>query len=607
MSLNNQHGQRGDVKKLHVKGFTIIEALVTLFIFAILAAGMIGIYSVLSRNVRAAREKTVLSSLASNYLEIIRNMPYSQVGTLNGNPHGNLPDLANAYVQTIEGIKYKIYYEVTYIDDPADGTILAGTDAAPDDYKQVKMDILNANTGIINSFVTNASPQGLEGIINAGALFIKVINSQGQPVSGANIHITYPTTTPTIILDRQSDASGQWVEVGLPAAVNNYHILVTKTGYSSDQTYQITSANPNPTKPDSTIVNGSVTQITFSIDLIAGLTFKTLNSICQPQSGINLNVVGAKLIGTSPNVLKFNTNYSSAAGQIVMNNLEWDTYTPTLLTGQSVIVRGTSPIQKIDVLPNTAQTFTMILGTNSTANSLLVIVKDGASGTALENALVTLKQGATTVGSFYTGGSVWVQNDWSSGGGQTDWSTSSPSSFSIASSSIDTSTSGLIQLKKTGSVYSAGGDLTSSSFDTGTSATNYTILSWQPPSQSASTTLAFQLAANNDDATWNFIGPDGTGNTFFTTPGTDVGSFIDNKRYVRYRAFLTTVDTTKTPVMSNVSVNFVTGCFTPGQVIFTDLATGSYSVSVVLSGYTTQTINAINVNGNQALEVLMSP
>ena len=92
-------------------------------------------------------------------------------------------------------------------------------------------------------------------------------------------------------------------------------------------------------------------------------------------------MAGAKIIGT-PNVLKFNNNYSSVGGTIALNNIEWDTYTPTLLTGQSVIVYGTSPIQAITVLPGTTQTYTAILGSNSTANSLLAIVKDSSSGTA---------------------------------------------------------------------------------------------------------------------------------------------------------------------------------------------------------------------------------
>jgi hypothetical protein len=74
---------------------------------------------------------------------------------------------------------------VTYIDDAADGTILAGSDTAPNDYKQVKMFILNTVTSGVVNFVTSVSPKNLEGLANAGAVLVKVINASGQPVSGA--------------------------------------------------------------------------------------------------------------------------------------------------------------------------------------------------------------------------------------------------------------------------------------------------------------------------------------------------------------------------------------------------------------------------------------
>jgi hypothetical protein len=278
-----------------------------------------------------------------------------------------------------------------------------------------------------------------------------------------------------------------------------------------------------------------------------------------------------------------------------------------LLTGQSVIIYGTSPIQKIDVLPNTTQTFSMILGSNPTANSLLAIVKDSAAGTALENASVTLTDGGSFSQTYLTGGSVWLQNNWVGGSGQAQWSSSTPSMYFQDNGSVDVSVSGQVKLKKIGNSYTnATGTLESSTFDTGTNATNYTILSWQPVSQSASTTLIFQVAANNDNATWNYVGPDGTANTYFSTPGTDMGAALDNNEYFRYKAYLSTSDISKTPALTSVNVNFVTGCFTPGQVIFTGLAVKTYYVTTSLSGYQTQNLTSVNVNGNQSFQVLMN-
>lgn len=597
------------------RGFTILELIVSLAIFAILLSGVIGSFAAISRTTKIVREKIVLSSLASNYLEIVRNMPYSQVGTINGNPNGPLPDSNNPYSQNINGIAYKIYYEISYVDDPADGTILLGTDLTPDDYKQVKIKILNSSSDQINNFETIVVPKGQETTTNLGALLIKVIDAQGNPVAGANVHIIHPTTTPSIILDDLSDSSGQVLETGLPPAVNDYHIVVTKSGFSTDQTYAITAQNPNPIKPDATILPNALTQITFSIDLLANLNIKTLDALCGPLSDVNVNVAGAKLIGTNPNVYKFNNNYSSgppnyAAGLIALNNIEWDTYTPTLLSGQSWIVRGTSPIQKIDVLPGTTQTFTMILGTNSTAYSLLVVVKDAASGTALEGAAVHLQKGGSQPQDFsgVTGGSVWLQNDWSGGIGVPHWDRNGVTFNQYWQDDGNIDSSNGLQLKKISGQYAASGWAESLTFDTGTNQTNYTILSWEPTSQSASTTLEFQLAANNDDATWNYVGPDGTNGSYFTTPGSDMGPALDNKRYVRYKAYLSTTDYNKTPVLTSLNLNFVTGCFTPGQVVFSGITAGNnYDLDISLPGYTSQAINSLDITGNQLLEVLMSP
>lgn len=597
-------------------GFTIMELMVSIAIFAILLTGVLGAFSATTKAVKLAREKTILSSLATNYLEIVRNMPYAQVGTINGNPNGGLPDFTNAYSQNINGTIYKIYYEVTFIDDPADGTALAGTDLYPADYKQVKMDILNIATGQVTSFFTTVAPKGLEGTANQGALQILVIDSQGNPIPGVDIHITYPTTTPILILDRQTDFSGQWLEVGLPPAVHNYHIVVTKAGYSQDQTYAITAQNPNPLHPDATVAVGQVTKITFSIDLLANLTIRTLNATCQPINNVNLNVLGTKLIGTAPNISKFNNNYSSGPpsygpGLVTLPNIEWDTYTPTLLTGQSWIIRGTSPIQKIDVLPGTTQTFTMILGTNSTANSLLVIVKAASSGTALADAAVHLQKGGSDPQDYYgtTGGSVWVQNSWKGGAGQEQWSTTTQTQYLRDDGNVDINSAPTgIRLQKLSGRYVQSGWLESSTFDTGTNATNYTILSWAPSSQSASTTLQLQVAANNDNATWNYVGPDGTPDSYFITPGSDIGSALDNNRYIRYKVFLSTGNDKKTPVLTSINLNFVTGCFTPGQIIFPDLTAGNnYTLYVSLPGYTTQIISPLNIFGNQILEVNLSP
>lgn len=590
-----------------------MELVVGVAIFAILATGLLTSFSVLSRSVRAARIQTAIATIASNELEILHNLPYSKVGTVNGNPSGSLPDQSNAQTVVFDSRNYKVYYEVTYIDDPADGTILAGTDAAPNDYKQVKMKVVTPDNQT-TAFVTTVAPKGLEGLVSAGAILVNVIDANGNPISGASVHIENLAANPDIILDRTSDSAGKWAEVGLPEAsgaagklpANSYHIVVTKNGYSTDQTYPITVQNPNPVKPDATVLNGQVTSLTFQIDLLANLSIKTLDQYCQPIDGVGVNVKGTKLIGLNPNILKFDYNANSINGVINYVNIEWDTYIPTLYQANQYTLYGTSPIQQIQVLPGSSQTFTMILGPYST-NSFLVIVKDAATGTALEGVTVHLRKGGSVPQDYYatTGGSVWVQSDWRGGSGQGNWS--SVDRYNVDDGNIDnTNGSNGVLLKKTSGNYSSSGWLESSTFDTGGSS-DFTTISWQPQSQTTGTTIKFQLAANNDNATWNYVGPDGTANTYYTIAGTSISSALDSKRYVRYKAFLSTTDSKKTPNLSSISINYVSGCYTPGQVAFVSLTSGNnYDLDLTLNGYQTVTLNNLTINGNAVLQVLMN-
>ncbi len=372
--------------KIFQRGVTLVEVVVCVAIFAILSVSIYGVFVSIINGITYYRERTIISFLSNQYLEIAKNMPYSDVGTLEGNPHGNLPDLPNPIEIEMSGNNYQIYYAVSYVDDPADGQAILGTDVSPNDYKQIKLYVKNLNKNTTNNFLTNISPKGLEALEDGGVLYIKVFDAVGQPVPGATIHITNTNITPNIDLTRVTNDSGDWVEVSLPESANNYNIIVIKDNYSIDKTYPVSVENPNPIKPDATVSNGQVTQISFSIDKLSNLTINTLNRLCSPVSEIGVGVRGAKLIGL-PDIYKFDKEYiSNSIGKIVINNIEWDNYTPGLM-GNTYMIYGSSPIQETNILPDTSQDFSIILGPKTT-NSLLVIVKDSSTGNPIEGAEV---------------------------------------------------------------------------------------------------------------------------------------------------------------------------------------------------------------------------
>ena len=164
-----------------------------------------------------------------------------------------------------------------------------------------------------------------------------------------------------------------------------------------------------------------------------------------------------------------------------------------------------------------------------------------------------------------TGGSLWSEQYWNGGSGQANWSDTTKywqDSGGISTTDIPLA---IRLLNSGGHTLVNSGYLDSSTFDTGSSSTSYTTLNWQPTSQDPSATVKFQVATNNDNATWNYIGPDGTSSTYYTTPGGTINSTNNNNEYIRYRAYLSTTDDTKNPTVTSVGINYVAGCFTPGH------------------------------------------
>jgi hypothetical protein len=107
--------------------------------------------------------------------------------------------------------------------------------------------------------------------------------------------------------------------------------------------------------------------------------------------------------------------------------------------------------------------------------------------------------------------------------------------------------------------YQASGDFISSPKDSN-AASGFTpiwsTLSWNATTP-ANTSLQFQLAgSNNVNGPFNFVGPDGTAGTFFTTSPVQLSPQFYNFRYLEYKAFLATTNGTVTPTLSDATACF---------------------------------------------------
>lgn len=135
--------------------------------------------------------------------------------------------------------------------------------------------------------------------------------------------------------------------------------------------------------------------------------------------------------------------------------------------------------------------------------------------------------------------------------------------------------------------YTMSGFLESSTIEAGENA-RYIVWSWNPMEQSPSTTVRIQIATSSStESVWNFVGPDGTADTFYTESSISISSVHDDDRYMRYRIYLDTIDPTITPIVSELGVVYTNACIPPGQMYLGGLSAGEYTIHIEADGFQT--------------------
>jgi hypothetical protein len=161
--------------------------------------------------------------------------------------------------------------------------------------------------------------------------------------------------------------------------------------------------------------------------------------------------------------------------------------------------------------------------------------------------------------------------------GSYDWIRSSPSTYANGSRVSSTDSGGTWAADTTRDFnfvaymfvgYATTGTLVSGIKDGNPAAgqgTYWSTLSWTATAP-ANTSVKFQAAAsNNVFGPFNYVGPDGTAATFYTTSPADISQFA-HKRYLRYQAILGTTNSTVTPTLNDVTACFANNIVTAAGV-----------------------------------------
>jgi Carboxypeptidase regulatory-like domain len=119
--------------------------------------------------------------------------------------------------------------------------------------------------------------------------------------------------------------------------------------------------------------------------------------------------------------------------------------------------------------------------------------------------------------------------------------------------------------------------------------TNLTFTDTTP----AGTAVKFQIAGSNSRyGPFNYVGPDGTSNTYFTSSGASLSQF-NASRYLRYEAILTTSNPNATPSLSSVSVCFTDVSSGAATSTAPAAASGTFGGTATLSATLTSAGNPV--------------
>jgi hypothetical protein len=426
-----------------------------------------------------------------------------------------------------------------------------------------------------------------------------------EPVANATVTAGSNTTT--------TNEAGFYEFPTIPAGT--YDMTVTAAGYNSVAAAGVAAANGNVTTKNFAL-SGSP---------LSACPSDTNQSDFQPGVPSNLDLSispGDAKLAILPTSTEAQTSLAFFIDPVNATSWQAQTFRPTT----------TGILSQVD--------FQAALLGSGTPGSIVVEIRDTISGAPGPNVLATATTGtiSSTGNAFYTvtftnptgviaGTNYTIVLKAGSGGPFRAVSSSSAASYAngawfATSNSGANWSAGLINSGGTifaadlafrafvGN-YSPDGYLISSPKDANQpdgSTAGWGTLSWSA-STPAGTSVKFQAAASNSPgAGFNFVGPGGTAATFFTSSGASLAQF-NGFRYLKYKAYLSTTNTSVTPVLNDVTI-----CSSNNPLPATSLnispATGIYGGTTTLTATLTAggsplagkpvtfKLNGVNFSGN---------
>jgi len=306
------------------QGFTLVEALVVLFIVSVVIVTFLSVFSQGGRLLIETEKKSVAVSLANEQMERIRNLAYENVGISGGIPDGPInPD----EIRQIGSNRYHIITDVRYYDHPFDGE-LGGTpnDTVNVDQKIVTVKVLWGEEDVSQKVILSSVfvPPGIESLSGAGTLSINVIDTSGSGVTGATVNIT--NASEGVDLTTSTDSVGNILLPGAPESQQSYIISVNKSGYESVVTYPpYPTTTFVPVDEHASVLEGDLTNKVIHASQLANITIRTVDAQGVALPSILFSLFGGRTLGTTTDgddVFSYDSDLvSNASGEVSIDDV----------------------------------------------------------------------------------------------------------------------------------------------------------------------------------------------------------------------------------------------------------------------------------------------
>ena len=294
-------------------GFSLIEVLVSIMVLAIVAGGLAAGLTATSSMLGRSKADAIATKLASSEIEVVRRMSYDVVGTVGGNPPGNLVADRNV---TRDGASFRVQNRVVYVDNAAPGASQTRID-----YKSVQTIVTPLATGSKSiTQTTLVAPPTYASIAGKSAITVSTTDKiTGAAIAGSAITVT---GGPSPTVSDVTDATGNAVIAGLTpnsSPSQLYTAAISKSGYvvtnpASDFDENLIAAETFP------IAALLVKPVRLEVSLLQGTTAVPITeaatvSITSP-AGVTSTLTGTGVFGFDNQIPNASTDYTLSVATV---------------------------------------------------------------------------------------------------------------------------------------------------------------------------------------------------------------------------------------------------------------------------------------------------